>query len=153
MNLEAIKASCTAHEGRKNNPYPDTAGWASVGIGHLMIHPITKKPFKFAGASPEELKPLTDEQIDKTFHLDLLQAIGDLDRHVAEWLSYPEAVQNVLVELSFALGWPKLSDFTDMLGAMARADWQRAADELLDSKWHRDVHKRAETLAERIRNA
>ncbi len=63
-----------------------------------------------------------------------------------------DARQNAFIELSFNLGAARLRGFVHMLAAIARKDWETAANELLASKWAGQVKKdRAQRLAGMLR--
>ena len=52
----------------------------------------------------------------------------------------------------FNMGRPRLSKFANMKAAVDEGDWNRAADEMMDSRWYNQVTNRAERLVERMRN-
>ena len=82
---------------------------------------------------------------------------GDLARCINEarrfgWFDdLRPAHQNVIVELLYVLGFPSFSGFNRMLSALSRGDMDTAADELLDSRFARQVPARAERLACQLR--
>lgn len=78
----------------------------------------------------------TIEELESAFPM-----FGDLDQ--------PRTA--VLIELCFQLGLPTLRKFTNMLAALWAGDNDRAADELLDSRYARQVPARANRYAERLR--
>ena len=51
----------------------------------------------------------------------------------------------------FNLGYPRLSKFKGMKAGVDDADWNRAADEMVDSRWYEQVPNRAKRLVERMR--
>jgi lysozyme len=53
--------------------------------------------------------------------------------------------------MSFNMGLPTLSKFTRTLQAIKNGRYSDAADEMLDSKWARQVGKRAERLSKQMR--
>lgn len=61
--------------------------------------------------------------------------------------SLSEARQEVVVEMIFNLGLKDFSLFRKMNEALAAGDFKTAAQEMLDSRWHKQVHGRAERLA------
>jgi lysozyme len=67
------------------------------------------------------------------------------------FLSLNPVRQVVLANMAFNMGMPTLLTFGRMLGALAEKDWDRAAAEVLDSKWARQVGSRATELAELMR--
>ena len=69
---------------------------------------------------------------------------SDLDRNISFWQTLPYNVRLVLCDMCFNLGIKKLLKFTRMLEAMEDRDFELAAEELLDSKYAKQVKKRAD---------
>lgn len=63
-----------------------------------------------------------------------------------------ESVRDVLVEMAFQLGEHGLDKFLQMKAAIIAQKWDRAADEMLNSKWAQQTPNRAQSLAEIMRN-
>lgn len=61
------------------------------------------------------------------------------------------ARQDVLINMAFNLGVGGLYNFKMMWNAIYSGDYDRAADEMLDSKWARQVKGRATRLADEMR--
>lgn len=57
----------------------------------------------------------------------------------------------MLTEMVFQMGLAGVQAFHNTLAAMARGDFDAAADGMLASKWHSQTPKRAEQLAEIMR--
>ena len=53
--------------------------------------------------------------------------------------------------MMFNMGRPRLSKFVGMRKAIEEKDWSRAADEMIDSRWYKQVTNRAERLVQRMR--
>lgn len=62
----------------------------------------------------------------------------------------PEEVQQILVNMMFNMGRPRLSKFRKMNAALLKGDWETAAVEGRDSQWHKQVTNRAERLMTRL---
>lgn len=123
------------HEGRRKMPYMDSKGNLTVGIGHKI-----------------EDNPLPDEIVDALFQADVDEAIGELDRILPFWRELAEARRDVLVSMVFNMGTGSFLTFHKFMRALLERDFEKAADEMLDSKWHRvDVGARAVELAEMMR--
>lgn len=60
--------------------------------------------------------------------------------------------QRALCNMAFNMGLQSLRGFRKMLGAMQAGNWQAANDECLDSKYAKDVGKRAAIVAAMILN-
>jgi len=87
------------------------------------------------GANPSEQKFLDDCRI-------LYPDFDDL----------PEEVQQIVANMMFNMGRPRLSKFKGMKRGVDAQDWNAAADEMVDSTWYRQVTNRADRLVERMRN-
>mgnify|MGYP002700461827 FL=1 len=68
------------------------------------------------------------------------------------WDSFPEEVQEILVNMMFNLGRPRLSGFKNMKKALDMGAYKTSAKEGRDSKWYRQVGNRAERLMTRLEN-
>ena len=68
------------------------------------------------------------------------------------WDSFPEEVQEILVNMMFNLGRPRLSGFKNMKRALDMGAYKTSAKEGRDSKWYRQVGNRAERLMTRLEN-
>ena len=53
--------------------------------------------------------------------------------------------------MMFNLGRTRLSKFKGMKRGVDAKDWNAAADEMVDSRWYRQVTNRADRLVERMR--
>ena len=58
-----------------------------------------------------------------------------------------DARQEVLINMCYNLGLSRLMSFKRMMTALTEGKYLRAADEMMDSKWARQVGIRAERLA------
>ena len=56
-----------------------------------------------------------------------------------------------MIDISFNLGQTRLRGFKKALDAMATEDYDRAADEFMDSRWSEQVGDRAVEVTEIIR--
>ena len=65
---------------------------------------------------------------------------------------FPDEVQEILVNMMFNMGRPRLSKFKKMNAALKKEDWKEAAKEGRDSRWYNQVTKRAERLMTRLEN-
>jgi lysozyme len=119
--------------------YQDSLGFWTVGYGRC----VDRKRGK--GISEAEAALLLDNDIRDTTG-DLLTAlpwVADLD----------EVRKAALINLSFNLGIMGLLGFKNMLAAAKENDWETAAQQLLESKYARQVGARATRLAEQLRTA
>lgn len=133
MNMPDLISSLIQHEGYKKTIYTCTAGKPTIGVGHNLETPIS------------------DAAIMQILRDDIDDCIEDLDKAKANWRDHSETRQNVLVEMCFNLGMPRLKRFEKMWHALANKNYDRASDEMLRSGWAVQVGQRAKTLADRMR--
>lgn len=132
--MNDIESLITAHEGLRNKPYKCSAGKLTIGIGRNL---------EDLGISTSEAEYLLAN--------DIKRVKGELRLHIPRFNILSPVRQAVLVDMCFNLGWPRMSGFRNMLTAIHQENWEKAAAEMLDSKWAKQVGKRAERLAEMMR--
>lgn len=135
MNRDLLVEDLERDEGRRLMPYQDTVGKTTIGIGRNI-----------------DDRGITDYEADVMLHTDINVAEEDLDQNIPWWSDMPEPAQRGLCNMSFNLGWPRLSGFKNMLAALQRGDYQTAADEALDSQWANQVGERASRIADLYRS-
>ena len=132
------------HEGFNEVVYLDTEGVPTVGWGHAFF---------------EESVP----SVGDTFTIELCEELFEEDLHFVEKEYYTiiEPIQKiegldlvrrgVLKNMLFNLGLGKLSRFVKMWRAIRLKDWNKASEEMLDSRWARQVKGRATQLSEMMK--
>ncbi|VVE85053.1 lysozyme family protein [Pandoraea sputorum] len=124
-----LKAELTRDEGRRPRIYVDTVGKVSGGVGRNL----TDKGFR-------------DDEIDLMYRNDVAETESWLDRNLPWWRSLDPVRQRVMMNMAFNMQG-KLLGFRNFLAAAQRGDWEKAAAEMLDSLWARQVGDRAKRLA------
>ena len=119
------------HEGVRSHPYDCPAGYLTIGVGRNIS---------------ETGLGLSDDEIDYLLRNDIERCYQELDRF-AWFMDLDTVRQEALVNMCFNLGFPRLTRFTKMMGAMAEGKFSLAAAEALDSKWARQVGQRAKDIA------
>ena len=141
MNREAVFKQLKIDEGVKYEIYNDHLGLPTFGVGHL----VTKN-------DPEFGKPIgtsiSEERVRTCFDRDLDTAISECDRLYENGVfrSLPGDVQEILVNMMFNMGRPRLSGFKKFLAAVKAKNFKEAAKEGRDSRWYDQVKNRAERL-------
>jgi lysozyme len=64
----------------------------------------------------------------------------------------PDEMRLILVDMAFQLGETGLSRFVKFRAAVESKDWQRAADELVNSKWYLQSGRRSKHHADYFRS-
>lgn len=144
--IEQIKEDLVKHEGYVTEIYLCSEGYPTFGIGHM----VTEEDMEYTWPVGT---PVTDERILQVFHDDCKVAVEDAELLVDDLYDHPNDVIRVLVNMVFNLGRPRLSKFKNMLAAVNDKNYTTAADEMIDSKWYRQVKRRGEELVEIMRGA
>ena len=122
------------HEGVEKTVYNDSEGIPTIGVGRNLRD-----------------RGLSDDEIDYLLSNDIDIVVDELDKVMPWWNDLDEVRLRVLCDLVFNLGMPRFSGFKKSISYMKQQMWDQAADELLDSKWARQVGRRAQTLSEMMR--
>ena len=145
MNIEQLKKELALDEGVRHQVYLDHLGYPTFGIGHLI-----KKD------DPEYGSPVgtdvSEERVDECFKEDIKVTLSDCLTLYDDFYELPEEVQLIVANMMFNLGYPRLSKFRGMKRGVDARDWNKAADEMVDSKWYSQVPKRSERLVNRMRS-
>ena len=145
MNREQVQKQLAIDEGIVHEVYLDHLGYATFGIGHLITD---KDPEQGCTVGT----PISEERVTEAFQSDLDISIGECKVLFDLWDTYPGEVQEILVNMMFNLGRPRLSKFKNFKKALDKGAWGFAAIEGRDSLWHRQVGNRAERLMVRMEN-
>ena len=136
-NDDLLRAELRRDEGVRYEPYLDTVGIKTVGVGHnLKAVPL---PAGWA-------YPLTDAQVNELLAADLQVVFSGLDARVPWWrnLTYPR--QRVLANMAFNVGVPGLMGFNNTLAAIQQGRYSAAGAGMKASKWAAQVGARADRL-------
>lgn len=142
--FEIIKEDLIRHEGYKREIYLDHLGYPTFGVGHL----VTKDDMEYEWPVGT---PITDDRILAVFEEDFLDALEDAESLVDGLYNKPDAVIRVLVNMAFNIGRSRLRQFKKMLYAIEQGDYNKAADEMEDSKWYTQVGRRSKELVNIMR--
>ena len=145
MNLEQLREQLEIDEGVKYEVYNDHLGYATFGVGHLVLE------------SDEEYgaalgTPVSESRVIEAFESDIVQVLSDCETLYPDFESLPEDAQRIIANMMFNMGRPRLSKFKGMKRGVDARDWNAAADEMVDSNWYKQVTNRADRLVVRMRN-
>lgn len=123
------------HEGLRLKPYTDTQGKLTIGVGRNLSD---------VGVSEAEAMLMLNNDIERV-QSETIHAFG--------WYNSIGVIrQDVVLSMVFNLGLTGFQEFKKLIAAVACQDYERAASEMLDSKWAKQVGKRAIDLAYMMRN-
>ena len=144
MNKEQLREELAEDEGCKFEIYLDHLGLPTFGIGALI-----------KDGDPEYGKPVgtpvSEERVRQRFHLDIAVTLDDCQTLYSDFDELPEEAQLVIANMMFNMGRPRLSKFKGMKAGVDARDWNKAADEMVDSQWYDQVTNRAKRLVKRMR--
>ena len=114
-------------EGCKYIIYKDSRGNNSVGIGHLLL-PTDKVK-----------KVYSEKDVRDFFNKDVAAAEIIARKQFTNFDSLSDDAKEIVVSLAFNLGSGGLSKFKNFKAAIVSKDFTRAAKELKDSNWYKQV--------------
>lgn len=117
--------------------YKCSMGVWTVGYGHAI-----KASENFdSGITEEQAEALLDADINTA---KAMAAKIHLDKH--------QAVNDVLTEMIFQLGYSGTKKFKKFLAALQVGDYNEAANQIIDSNWYRQTPNRVKQHAETLRS-
>lgn len=129
-----LKTLIVSHEASENYPYKDTLGNITIGIGYNLT-----------------ARGLPDSWINAQFDEDVTYFDKQLSLDYEWYQDLCDARKMVLIDMCF-MGYKSFQTFAYMLFALAVRNYDRAADEIMHSKYAEQVHGRALELAEIMRS-
>ncbi len=136
---ETLQDMIVRHEGNILHAYQDHLGYWTIGVGRLIDER------KGGGISQEEARYLLENDLRKC-RMDLSHEIFD-----DEWVRITAERQNALIDMRFQLGPGGFRSFSNMIQAIKDDDWDRVADEALNSKYAEQTPERAKEIATMFR--
>ena len=131
--MKSIEEQLILHEGLRKKPYRCTAGKLTIGVGRNL-----------------DDKGISELEALYLLWNDMKDVMDALDRYA--WYRQLDPVrQKVMIDMAYNLGMAGLLKFRKMIAALELGDYQAAADQMLDSRWARQVKTRADRLAEMMR--
>ena len=143
MNTVALMKELMLDEGYKQEIYTDPLGHLTFGVGHI----ITENDEEYG---KEVGTPVSKERIEECLEQDIKIVCNELDLKEPWWRSLDSNRQRVVANMCFNLGHPRFNKFKKFIYAMQTSQWEKAAEEMMDSKWAEQVGERAIRLKDRV---
>ena len=144
MNIEQLREEIAIDEGIKYEIYLDHLGLPTFGIGHLV-----------RDDDPEFGEPVgtavSEDRVNECFDKDVEIVIDDCRQLYEDFDDLPGEAQLIIANMMFNMGRPRLSKFKGMKAGVDARDWNEAADQMVDSRWYKQVTNRADRLVQRMR--
>jgi len=131
--LRMLKRRLKISEGFRPIVYLDTLGISTFGYGFTRIE-------------KDEADAVLQLKLKKIIESDLvlfLDEVGHLD----------EKRLMILIEMIYQLGAVGVKGFKKFRAAILAEDWEEAANQGLDSKWHAQTPQRCERMMKEFRNS
>ena len=145
MNIEQLRKELELDEGCKHETYMCTQNKVTGGIGHMITEWDDEK---YAEVGVE----ISDEQVKAWFNKDIETVLSDCELLYDDFDHLPDEAQLIIANMMFNLGRNRLGAFIGMKAGVDARDWNKAADEMIDSKWYEQVPNRAGRLVKRMRS-
>lgn len=131
-----IEAELIKEEGLSLEPYFDSLGFATIGVGHKVDGNFSTISLELAGKLLKEDINIARKECQK----------------YAFFFELNECRQYVMIDMMFNLGATKLKKFKKFLLALENKNYELASAEMLDSLWAKQVKGRAKRLADIMKN-
>lgn len=135
--IDRIIARLVEDEGEVLHAYQDSHDLWTIGVGRLI------DPKKGGGITRDESRYLLANDIRKWVAI------------AGQWKWFDSldwARQGVIICMLHQLGARGVSNFRKMIDALSRRDYDAAANEMIDSGWHKQTPKRCELMASIMRS-
>jgi lysozyme len=179
MNFENIRKQLIEDEGLRLKPYICPAGFLTIGVGRNlegrglslgeMIWLINNQqsrrnrfPADFSSIDGETLlaalikdmrfNGIAEQEAMTLLDNDIYECIEQLKSKIVWWNTAPEELKEVLVNMCFNMGIRTLMTFRITLWHMSIGMYTLAAQDMMRSKWARQVKGRAKRLSDRVRS-
>ena len=123
------------HEGYKPTVYKCTAGVDTIGVGFAIkdLH--------------------LSEEVCELILTEKLEVLEERFEKKFDWFgTSPVEVRNVMLNMAYQLGFAGFCKFKKTIAYLQEAEWEKASEEMLDSKWAVQTPNRAKELSEIIKS-
>lgn len=133
--MNQLKKMLQRHEGLRLKPYLDTEGKLTIGYGRNL-----------------DDVGITSYEADAMLLHDISKAITQASMNFDWFTKVNEARRDVITSMVFNMGINRLLGFKNMLEAIEAGDFEKAAEEMINSKWFKQVGGRAIELSQMMKN-
>lgn len=156
MDKQKFYKQLVIHEGIKDKVYYDTNGNRTIGVGFNLERDNADQILRRVGANFQDVingrYSLSNSQIKLLAEMELETIEEDARNAVDNYDSLKDVRQRVICDMIYNLGLHGFKKFKSTIGYIENKDWDNVADNMLKSKWARQVKGRAKVLASMMRN-
>ena len=124
-----------AHEGLRLFPYKCPAGKLTIGFGRNL-----------------EARGITVKEAEFLLENDLVKIEVELNNKIDFFNQLDDVRQAVLIDMAYNLGTKGLLSFRRMLHYLDLGNCRKASEEMLNSRWSKQVGRRAVQLSHMMRD-
>jgi lysozyme len=144
MDIEKLRDQLKIDEGCVYSVYLDHLNLPTIGIGHL----VTEWDDEYGKPVGTEV---SEDRVNELFDQDVQVTIDECKLLYNNFDELPEEAQQIIANMMFNMGRPRLSRFHKMKRAVDAGDWEEAGNQMKDSRWYDQVTTRAERLVKRMK--
>jgi len=143
VKLARLEHQVAQDEGFRSTSYQDTLGYWTIGYGSRWIlgEPVT-----------EHTDPITEGAARTLLRAGLWKATLDAQELFPRWAELNDVRQELLVNMSYSLGFRGLAGFRRLRAAAAELNFDGMTLEMINSRWYDQVGLRAQRLAAWMRS-
>lgn len=131
---EQLTALLKKQEGYRKEPYLCTEGYWTVGYGRNL-----------------ETNGIDEEEAEYLLKRDIARCRSELTEAIVFFSALDTVRQDALINMAFQMGVVGLMKFKNMLYHLSYGNYEKSAEEALDSRWAKQTPVRARQVAELIR--
>jgi lysozyme len=133
-NMTSLEDQLIDHEGLELSLYKCTGDKWTIGVGRNL-----------------DDRGITEDEARYLLKNDIAIVEEELLRNKPSVVDLDGVRQRILVDMGFNLGIPTLLKFQNMWTAVEDEDWIEASEQMLDSRWAKQVGRRAIRLADAMK--
>ena len=141
--MEKLRQQLIIDEGVKYEVYLDHLSLKTCGIGHYIRQDEPEFDLEVG-------TQITEDRCTELFEEDIKSVIKDCKKVFEDWDDMDDELKLICCNMMFNLGLPRFSRFRKMINNIINKNYPKAAEEMRDSRWYRQVTNRAERLAKRM---
>jgi lysozyme len=131
--LNTVVTQLKQDEGLRLKPYKCTANKLTIGYGRNI-----------------EEKGITEEEANHLLLNDIIATEKELSQKQPVYNTLDDKRKEVLLNMCFQLGYPKLSQFKKFFKALENKNFKLASIEMMDSAWAKQTPNRAKRLSQQM---
>ena len=148
FNVPKLHHELIEHEGVVYHVYKDSLGYPTIGTGHLL----PPKGIPLSDIIGYNTSSITPDQNSTILNYDIARTSIGLYKRLPWLANKPDPVQRALVDMAFNMGVGGVLKFKRTLSDIKNDKYAEASQEMLHSRWARQVGKRAKDIANLVKS-